>query len=217
MTALPLYFDFISPYAYLAHKRLPALAERFGRAVEPRPVLFAAMLNAYGHKGPAEIAPKRLYMFKNVLRLARDAGLPLRPPPAHPFRPLLGLRLVGHPDLSVADRWTAIDALFDATWGGGPGIEAPETVADLLSARGLDGPALVAAAGTPEAKGRLRTNTEAALAAGVFGVPTVDVDGELFWGFDAFGHVERALAGEDDLDESAFSLWADLPSSASRT
>jgi len=216
MAALPLYFDFISPYAYLAWKATPALAKKHGRTLEPRPVLFAALLNAHGHKGPAEIPPKRVYVFKNVLRLAAAAQLKLQPPPAHPFRPLLALRIAGLPALDDELRFKAIDALFDATWGGGPGVEDPETVIQVLDDAGLDGPALVAAAAGPDAKARLRTTTEEALSKGVFGVPTVDVDGELFWGYDALDHVDAALAGHDPVDAEALARWADLPASAQR-
>lgn len=216
MSALPLYFDFISPYAYLAWKRAPMLAAKHGRVVLPRPILFAALLNAHGHKGPAEIPPKRIYVFKNVLRLAAAVGLPLQPPPAHPFNPLLALRIAGLPALDEASRSRVVDALFDATWGGGPGVEDPAVVQGVLDAAGLDGASLVAAAGAPQAKARLRETTEQALALGVFGVPTLDLDGELFWGYDAFDHVDRALAGNDPVDADALARWADLPASAKR-
>lgn len=210
------YFDFISPYAYLAAKTVQALGSRHGRTVEPAPVLFAALLNRFGHKGPAEIPPKRAYVFKNALRLAHAAGLPLAPPPAHPFNPLRALRVVGLEALDEADRWRAVHALFDATWGGGPGVEAPDTLRAVLDAAGLDGAALLARAQTTEAKAHLKHQTEAAAERGVFGVPSFDVDGELFWGYDAYPHIEAHLRGEDPVDPDALARWADLPASAKR-
>lgn len=213
---LPFYFDFISPYAYLGWKAVHALADKHGREVQPRPILFAALLNAHGHKGPAEIPPKRIYVFKNALRLAAAAGLQLTPPPTHPFRPLLALRVAGLSELGASDRRRGIDALFDATWGGGPGVEDPAVVTRVLDAAGLPGAELVAAAGGEDAKDNLRSNTEQALVRGVFGVPTIDADGELFWGYDAFSHVDAYLAGEDPVDEAALAKWADLPATAAR-
>ncbi|MCA9658657.1 MAG: 2-hydroxychromene-2-carboxylate isomerase [Myxococcales bacterium] len=213
---IDLYFDFISPFAYLAWKRLPVLAEARGREVRPIPVLFAALLNHYGHLGPAEIAPKRAYIFKQVLRRGHERGLTITPPPAHPFKPLLGLRIAGDPSLDAGARARVIDALFDATWGDGPGITDPDTVAGLLDRAGVDGAALVAAAGAPAAKDRLRRATEDALAAGVFGVPTMIADGELFWGDDSLDDLDRFLRGEDPVDAAALARWEGLPAAADR-
>ncbi|MCU0656435.1 MAG: DsbA family protein, partial [Polyangiaceae bacterium] len=158
---LQFYFDFISPYAYLAWKAVGALAARHGRVVEPAPILFAALLNAHGQKGPAEIAPKRVYIFKHTSRLAAQAGLPLAPPPTHPFNPLLSLRVASLP-LPPGPRHALIDALFDAAWGGQGGVETPEQVTAAAARAGLDGAALVAQASSPEGKARLREQTERA-------------------------------------------------------
>ncbi len=209
-------FDFISPYAYLAWTQIHALAERHAREVEPVPILFAATLNEYGHKGPAEIPPKRIYMFKDALRTARVLGVPLSPPPSHPFHPLIALRTASL-SMPAEKKRALIDALFRATWGGGGGIDDAAKVASLANGAGLDGDALVAAAQTPEAKDRLRAQTDAAIAFGAFGVPTMDVDGELFWGFESFAHVERHLRGELRVDDSSLAAWATLAASASRS
>src|SRR5262249_60031058 len=83
------HFDFISPYAYLGWTQIHALAARHGRAVRPVPTLFAALLNHSGTLGPAEIPLKRVYIFKDALRTAQVFGVPLEPPPSHPFNPLL--------------------------------------------------------------------------------------------------------------------------------
>lgn len=212
---LRFYFDFISPYAYLAWSRVPALAARQGRALEPVPVLFAALLGRYGHLGPAEIPPKREYIFKDVLRRGHELGLPVAPPPAHPFNPLVALRVASLP-LPAATRLRAIDALFRATWGGGPGVHEAAVVAEVLDRAGLDGQAMVREASGEAAKAALRRQTEAAIEAGVFGVPTVVVDGELFWGNDALSDVERFLRGEDPIDRAMLERWRDLPAAAER-
>jgi 2-hydroxychromene-2-carboxylate isomerase/RimJ/RimL family protein N-acetyltransferase len=217
MSAAPIrvYFDFISPYAYLAWTQIHALAARHGRAVEPVPVLFAAMLDAWGHKGPAEIPPKRAYIFKDALRRARRAGVPLSPPPTHPFNPLLALRVASLP-MDAATQRALITGLFRATWGGGDGVTDPAAVASIADAAGLDGAAAVRAAGDAEAKERVRAQTTAAIAEGAFGVPTLVVDGELFWGFDAFDHIDARLRGDDPIDDAALLRWRDLEASSGR-
>ena len=214
MSTMRFCLDFISPYAYLGWTQIHALAARQGRRVEPVPVLFAAMLDHWGHRGPAEIPPKRLYVFKDVLRTAHVLGLPLEPPPSHPFNPLLGLRVASLP-MAPETRRALIDALFGATWGGGPGITEPETVDQIAWSVGVEH--AVERATTPEGKQRVKDQTASAIEAGVFGVPTVLVDDELFWGLDAFAHLERYLAGRDALPEDLLERWAHIRPSASRS
>ena len=199
------YFDFISPYAYLAAERVEELAERNGRALQWRPILLSALLNHNHQRGPAEIPDKRLYTFKNVLRLSHDHGLPLRPPPAHPFNPLLPLRVcTARPEASL------ILSIYRACWGQGRAIDSAEALADLVDAQTL------VQAQSPENKQKLKDTTEQALRKGVFGVPTVVVDDEVFWGFDSFPHLERFLQGRDPIDPNLLKQWEHLPASASR-
>lgn len=212
---LVFYFDVISPYAYLAWTQIHALAERHGRKVEPAPILFAALLNAYGHKGPAEIPPKRVYIFKDVLRSAARLGVPLAPPPAHPFNPLLALRVASVPMPQDTQR-ALIHALYRATWGGGGGVESTPQVVAAIAEVGLDPEATIREATSEVGKARVRARTQEALARGVFGVPTIWADGEIFWGLDALGHLDRFLAGHDPIDPAAIARWSSLPSSASR-
>jgi 2-hydroxychromene-2-carboxylate isomerase len=208
-------FDFVSPYAYLAWTQIHAVAERHGRAVEPVPVVFGAILDACGQKGPAEIPSKRAYLFKNCVRLAHGFGVPFAPPPAHPFNPLLALRTSLLP-MPEPTRRALVDRLFVAAWGGGGGIAEPADVAAAASAVGLDGDQLVHSAGAPAIKDLLRRNTDEALAAGAFGVPTMFADGELFWGVDALGHLERFLEGHDPVSAELVAQWATLPAAAIR-
>ena len=113
MSSTPWYFDFISPYSYLHLKqfhRLPA-----GFEVEYVPVLFAGLLKHYEHKGPAEIAPKRSYMYRQLVWLAADLGIPFKFPPAHPFNPIHALRLV----LAAGPTRAHVETAFDMVWGKG--------------------------------------------------------------------------------------------------
>lgn len=204
------YFDFISPYAHVAWK-----ATR-GRGFTPVPVLFAAMLNANGQKGPAEIPSKRGYAFKDAYRKAVKLGLPgISPPPTHPFNPLLALRLASLP-MPEADRDRWIDALFEGAWGGGGGCETAAQVMGAAERAGLDGARMVALAGEAAAKEALRQATDAALAAGVFGVPSFASGGEVFWGVDALPHLDDWLAGRDPVPADVSDRWADLRASAQR-
>ena len=215
MLPVRFYFDFISPYAYLAATQIGALAARHGRVVELVPTLFAGLLEANGQLGPAEIPRKRAYIFKDTARIAHGLGVVLRPPPAHPFNPLLGLRVCSA-DLSPELRARAVETLFRAVWGGGPGITEPATVQRLLDDAGLDGAALVASAATDQVKQRVRTQTEDALAHGAFGVPSMLVDGELFWGVDSLPHVERRLEGQDPVDGLDIAAFLTIPAQATR-
>lgn len=192
-------FDYISSNAYLAWHELARITARHGVALEPVPVLFAGLLEAHGQLGPAEVRPKARWMWRNNLRKAALLGLPLRPPAFHPFNPLLALRVSSLP-LADSPRRALIDGLFQAVWVRGLHVSEPAVVAEVADACGLDGADLVAQAQEPGAKARLRSQTEGAIAEGVFGVPTMIAGGELFWGHDDLPFLDRFLAGEDPLD-----------------
>jgi 2-hydroxychromene-2-carboxylate isomerase len=212
---VPFYFDFISPYAYLAWKAAPGAIEARGAVLDPRPILFAALLDHHGNVGPAEIAAKRAYTFKDVVRRAARLGVPLAPPGSHPFRPLLALRLATASVDGVA-RGAVIDALFAAAWGGGRcAMDDPAAVRAALESADLPADALLEAAAGPSVKQALRAQTEAAIAAGVFDVPTFEVRGEIFWGQDAIPFVADALGGLDPARDLG-GMFADLPATARR-
>ena len=204
------YFDFISSNAYLAWNPVAELAERHGARVEPVPVLFAGLLEAHGQLGPAEVRAKAWWMAKNNLRKAALLGVPLEPPSFHPFNPLLALRVSS---LSTPDenRCELIQLLFEAVWVRGLHVSEPPVVEDLAAKAGLPGAELVAEAQRPEAKARLRKQTDDAIAAGVFGVPSMLVGGELFWGYDDLPYLELLLRGEDPLDARAVEKWLSAP------
>src|SRR5580700_6920676 len=142
MKSITFYFDFISPYAYLAWTQIHALAARHECEVVPKPILFAALLDANGQKGPAEIPNKRIYTFKDVVRSAARLGVPLAAPASHPFNPLLALR-VASADVDRERHRTLIDALFAATWVRSVDVTDVKNVVDVVQRGGLDGQALV--------------------------------------------------------------------------
>ncbi len=205
------YFDFISPFAYLANKRVHDLAARHNRAVELVPIPFGVLLDHHGHKGPAEIESKRIYVFKQVSRIAAREGWRLTPPPAHPFNPILALAVASVPG---PNQRQIVDTLFDAVWAGGPGVAQVEQIVNVLDAAGLSGQQAVAQG--VEGRARVRAQATEAIAAGVFGVPTILVDRELFWGVDAFRDIDAFLGGRDPVDLQGLQRWKDLPVGATR-
>jgi 2-hydroxychromene-2-carboxylate isomerase len=215
MTPIRFYFDYVSPNAYLAWTQLPALAERHDIAVEPVPVLFAGLLEAHGQLGPAEVPAKSRWMVRNNLRKAALLGVAMNPPAFHPFNPLLALRVSSLPLENAAKR-ALVGALFDAVWVRGLHLEDAAVVGQVADEVGLRGVALVADAQQPLGKARLREQTDEAIARGVFGVPTMEVGTELFWGYDDLPHLERFLAGKDPLDAAALLRWSAAQPSAVR-
>jgi 2-hydroxychromene-2-carboxylate isomerase len=146
------------------------------------------------------------WMARNNLRKAKLLGLTLRPPAFHPFNPLLALRVSSLP-LDAAARDAVIGALFDAVWVRSLHVSEPAVVERLGDEIGLAGATLVAEAQRPESKARLRRQTDDAIARGVFGVPSMEVGEELFWGYDDFPYLELFLAGKDPLDAAAWKEW----------
>lgn len=198
------YFDFISPYAYLGWVRARALCNDRQLPLEATPILFAGVLGHWGQLGPAEITPKRRFTFRDSFRRAHELGLVLTPPATHPFNPLTALR-VSTPEVAGDAQHDVIDALYRATWSDGLEMSDPAVIAKALTDAGFDGAAMVAKTKDPAVKERLKTNTADAIEAGVFGVPTFVVNGELFFGQDRLKDVERFLDGNDpaaELDES---------------
>ncbi|MCE3003753.1 MAG: 2-hydroxychromene-2-carboxylate isomerase [Xanthomonadaceae bacterium] len=202
------YFDFISPFSWLQWRRLDALRDRL--AIRPVPVVLGAMLARFENKGPAEIPAKRAFTYRFVHWQARRAAVALRFPPTHPFNPLPALRLA----VALDARAEAIDAIFRAIWERGEAMDTPQALAPLAADFGITD--VAAAIGAPAVKERLRADTEAAIAAGVFGVPTLAIDGLQFWGNDATPMLEDWLADPTLFEGPEFARLATLPASVSR-
>ncbi len=204
--ALVWYFDVISPFAALAVPEMEALCAQ--HEVTFRPVLFAGLLKAFGHLGPAEIPAKRTQTYRIVQWIADERGVPFRAPPAHPFNPLTLLRLLCVRELTVADAAAA----FGLVWGEGRDPEAADTAAALAAALSVS----LDAASDSAVKDRLRSNTEAAVAAGVYGVPTLAIGDELFWGLDAMPMARAYLADPGLFASGEMARVSNLPMAAQR-
>ncbi|MBV8135471.1 MAG: 2-hydroxychromene-2-carboxylate isomerase [Deltaproteobacteria bacterium] len=212
-----IYFDYESPNAYLAWTQLPKLAEKHGCAIEAFPVLYAGLLDAHGQLGPGEVPAKGRWMTSNFLRKAMLLGLPLNPPPFFPFNPLLALRVSLLP-LEEEQRHGLIDALFKAVWVRALHVSEPSVVKRVADEIGLPGSELIERAQGPEIKALLRQQTDAAISRGVFGVPSMEAEGELFWGYDDFPYLDLFLAGNDPLNPLERQRWrlGSRPSSVRR-
>ena len=200
MKQLTFWFDPISPFAYLAFERLPLALEGLSVDVSYRPILFAGLLKHWGQKGPAEIEPKRAWTFRHVHWLAHQHGIAIDTPAQHPFNPLALLRLLQAcaPIGSTPNR-RACELLLRHIWlGGGDANDAARLAAlatELSPPLGADDDGV---------KQALKDATAEALARGVFGVPTVEVDGRLFWGLDALPMLAGYLRQEPWFDGPAW-------------
>ena len=209
---LALYLDVISPYASLAFERLPQALEGISHAVSYQPVLFASMLKAHGNLGPAEFKPKREWTYRHVLWLAQAQGTPLRMPAAHPFNPLALLRLAlacshdGQPN-----RWVC-ETIFRHVWAEGGDPNDPQRLADLTQRLQ---PVLDPAG--EAVKALLKDRSGQAIAQGVFGVPTIEAEGKLFWGLDALPMLRDCLSGGAWFHGSDWDDAAKLPVGVQRT
>ena len=195
MKHITFYLDVISPYAYLAFERLPEALEGLSYSVSYKPVLFAGMLKHHGQLGPAEIAPKRDWTYRQVLWLAKSLGIELQMPASHPFNPLPLLRLAlgcspiaapGQPNRHVCE------AVFRHVWRGGAEASDAQRL-QALTQQLCEGRTMQDASSV---KKQLVKNTEDAIATGVFGVPSFEVDDKLFWGLDALPMLRNYLEGD---------------------
>src|SRR5215813_8894026 len=202
------YFDFVSPFSYLQCEQLSSL-ERLIR-VHYKPVLFAGLLKAYGHKGPAEIPSKRRFTYRFVVWQAKKLGIPLKFPPVHPFNPLPLLRLAIVVDCDPE----AVRRIFRFVWRDGRVGDLPIEWAELTSE--LDLPGAAARIASPEVKEALRRNTEEAITRGVFGVPTLAIGDEFFWGADATAMAADYVAAGCRFADPEIERVASLPVGAAR-
>lgn len=213
---LDFYFDYLSPYAFLASREIGALCERHKVALCLRPVLFASLLNHWGQLGPAEITPKAEHVFKECLRHALLKGVEFRSPKHHPFRPLTALR-VSLREVAGDQQALVMQTLFAFGWSQAGDLGDDGEIARALDAVGLDGGAMVGKAADPAIKQVLVESTEEAVSRGVFGVPTMLIEEELFWGLDQLKYLDLYLAGQDPLRAVSMDALQNAGPSAWRT
>ena len=210
MKHITFYLDFISPYAYLAFEKLPEALQGHSYSVTCKPVLFAGLLKYHGQLGPAEIAGKREWTYRQVLWLAQQQGTPLLMPQTHPFNPLALLRLAFAcaPVLgadATPNRFVC-ESIFRHVWQSGLDAADPARLAQLVAQ--LQPKRDVADA---DVKEQLKASTQQAIDSGVFGVPTLTVDDKLFWGLDALPMLRDYLDQTPWFDSPAWHDAAQVP------
>ncbi len=191
MKHITFYLDFISPYAYLAFQELPTALMGLSYSVRYKPVFLGALLKHHAVLGPAEVPPKRAWIYRHVQWLAQRQGVELAFPATHPFNPLGLLRLAVATQAQGLPNRYVCETLFKHVWTGGADAADPTRLHALTTqlAPGRD-PRDVAV------KAQLQAHSDEAIALGVFGVPSMEVDGKVFWGLDALPMVRAYLEGD---------------------
>ena len=193
------YFDFLSPYSYLAWTWVRTAPADF----EYHPVSIPSIVSSYETKGPAQIKPKRNFLFKDLLRFTKLNQIPFTTPKNLPFNSLYALRLSLK---SVAGELQkeVIDSIFRAGWEYGLDIGNDDVLKEVLRSKNLPVEQLFLKMEEKESRMQLKSNIENALKKEVFGVPTFFVDEEMFWGNDSIKYLEMYLAGNDPLDHEKY-------------
>jgi len=194
---LEFYFDFGSPTAYLAHKRLQQLCAQYDLLIDYKPMLLGGVFKATGNTTPVAIPAKGQYMLAHDLpRFARRYNVPLNINPHFPINTLHLMRAaIAAQRLDCMPAY--VDAMFDAVWVDGKNMGELDVIAQTLADNELDSEALMALSQDPEIKAQLISNTEAAVERGIFGAPTLFMDGEMYFGQDRLDFVEEALQAQD--------------------
>ena len=195
LSPIDFYFDFSSPYSYLASERIDDLVAKHGRKVKWRPIMLGAAFKASGLPFLVSVPLKGDYSKRDFDRSARFMGVPYKFPPKFPVTTLAAAR--GYYWLHGQDCAKAREfahAVFRAYWVDGRDIGELPVVLEIAGTLGIDIDAYTAAIATPEIKDRLKQETDAAIAKGMFGAPYFMVDGEPFWGADRLPQIDKWLA-----------------------
>jgi len=194
-STLDFYFEFSSPYGYMAATQIEALAAETGLALSWHPILLGPMFKAMGSAPLIQIPLKGEYALRDFARCAKLAGIPYSQPEPFPIATVAAARAAIHARDQHADKATGlIKALYHAYFADGRLISEAEVVLDVVSEQGFDRAEFEAAIGSEPVKTALKKEIEDAMARGVFGSPFMLVDDEPFWGFDRFDHIRKWVA-----------------------
>lgn len=199
MKKIDFYFDFLSPYSYVAWTWVRRQSYDFNYI----PVSVPSIISHFETKGPAQIGPKRNYLFKDLLRYTELHHIPFTTPLKLPFNSLYALRLA-LPEVAGADQFEIIDTIFRGGWEEGQDIGSDDVLKEILSKKGFAVLKLFLKMEAKEARAQLKQNISKALENNLFGVPTFLVDEEIFWGNDSIKYLEMYLNGSDPLDHKKY-------------
>ena len=206
MKTITFYLDFISPYAWLAFDALPQALEGISHRVVYKPVVFGAMLKHHGQLGPAEIPAKRDWTYRQVQWQARAQGTPLQLPASHPFNSLALLRLATACDPDGTPNRFVCDKIFRHVWCTGQDAADAERLAALSADMKPVGDVA-----SDTVKQQLKAHTDEAISRNLFGVPSLVVDGQVFWGNDALPMLRAYLQGDPWFQSPEWTGVAQLP------
>lgn len=192
---LEFYFDYGSPYSYLADTQVEAIAQRTGATLVRKPMLLGGVFKATGNHSPAELPQKSAWSAFDMPMWARHYGVPFQRNPFFPVNTLALMRGAAAAQIDGSfERYHP--AVFKAMWVEGRNLNEMKEVASVLASAGLDAAKFGARIQDPDVKDRLKATTEEAVARGVFGAPTCFVDKMMFFGNDRLPFVELALKEE---------------------
>lgn len=188
------WFDFSSPYGYLAAQRIDKLAENHRRSASWKPFLLGAVFKVTGSQPLMGQPLKGAYAQRDMERTAREIGVPFKMPEKFPFLSLAAARAFYFLDASDPGKAKAYaKAAYHRVFGEGRPPETADQAAEVGRSIGLDGAAILAGINEPAIKDKLRAETDRAIGQGVFGSPFFIVDGEPFWGHDRLQQIDRWL------------------------
>ena len=188
------YFDFGSPYSYLAYKALPAVAAAQGAQIAWRPMLLGVVFKATGNHSPIEVPAKGKWLHLDLQRWAAHYGAVFKHNPHFPINTLVLMRGATGMLMRGADFGKYVETVFNAMWQEPRNLGDTQEVAAVLRHAGFDAEAFLTLVNDGAVKEQLKKNTEEAVARGVFGAPTFFVGEEMFWGQDRLDFVTEALA-----------------------
>jgi len=221
MRDIHFYFDVISPYAWLAFKALPSTLEGIAHRVHYHPVVFGAMLKHHGQLGPAELPGKRDWTYRQVMWLAKQQGTVLQMPASHPFNSLALQRMAVATSSNGEPAREVVEAIFKHVWCSGLEAADASRMAELQTYltqwMQQSQPNFQIDIQTPEVKQKLQQHTQAAIDLGLFGVPSMVVDGQVFWGQDALPMLRAYLEGDAWFQSSDWRDVGLLPVGVRRT
>ncbi len=192
---LEFYFDYGSPYSYLADTQVEAIAKRAGATLDRKPMLLGGVFKATGNASPMAIQQKSKWSAFDMPMWAHHYGVPFKPNPFFPVNTLALMRGAAAAQIDgVFERYHP--AVFKAMWVDGVNLNEISEVAKVLAAAGLDAARIGQRIQDQDVKDRLKATTDEAVGRGVFGAPTFFVDDMMFFGNDRLPFVEMALKGE---------------------